>query len=102
MAVFRPGTLILYSICAAALAVSPARAQLSVDVTRATCSDFIAMPADQARLFSAWISGYFSQKVGRVLLDFGKYDASGERLRVWCRVHSDDTIMKAIESGDVK
>ena len=36
-------------------------AQVSIDMARVTCADYLASAADSA-VFSAWMSGWFNQK----------------------------------------
>ena len=31
-----------------------------IDMSKVTCADYLAMPPDKSRTFSAWMSGYFT------------------------------------------
>ena len=44
------------------------------DTTRVTCADYLAMSSTDARLFSAFISGWFNQKIGHVTVDLNEYE----------------------------
>jgi hypothetical protein len=51
-------------IIAVSLSQSSPRAQVMIDMSKVTCADYLAMPSDKSRTFSAWMSGYFNQKLG--------------------------------------
>jgi hypothetical protein len=54
---------------AAAMLPSGAQAQLMIDMNRLTCGQFLAMSPEQARIYSAWMSGFFNQKTGYSWVD---------------------------------
>jgi HdeA/HdeB family protein len=49
---------------AVAISILPSagRAQVTLDMTQMTCANYLAMSPDQARVFSAWMSGWFNQR----------------------------------------
>ena len=49
------------------------RTQVMIDMSKVTCADYLAMPPNQARTFSAWMSGYFNQKLGYAWVDLNAY-----------------------------
>ena len=51
------------------LSLSSLRAQVTIDMSKVTCADYLAMPPDKSRTFSAWMSGYFNQKLGYAWVD---------------------------------
>jgi hypothetical protein len=44
--------------------------QATLDTTQVTCANYLAMSPDQARVFSAWISGWFNQRWGYTTVGF--------------------------------
>jgi hypothetical protein len=82
---------------AGTIASCPAHAQLKIDVSRVTCTEFLAMQPDQARAFSGWMSGYFNQKSGRAVIDFAVYEITLVQLKEWCVSHPENVVMKALE-----
>ena len=54
--------------------ISPSvtHAQVSIDMARVTCADYLALSPDSA-VFSAWMSGWFNQKTGYVFVDLNAY-----------------------------
>ena len=61
-----------------------ANAQVMFDTTRVTCADYLAMSPNDARLFSAFISGWFNQKTGHVTVDLNEYERNVANVRSWC------------------
>src|SRR5215207_1563986 len=61
-----------------------ANAQVMFDTTRVTCADYLAMSPSDARLFSAFISGWFNQKTGHVTVDLNEYARNVANVRSWC------------------
>jgi hypothetical protein len=79
------------------MAPGSGQAQVTVDMTRVTCADYVAMPPGQARTFSAWMSGWFNQKFGYItvgLNDFAKNTAS---VKQWCTTSPRETVMAALD-----
>ena len=57
---------------AVAISILPSagRAQVTLDMTQMTCANYLAMSPDQARVFSAWMSGWFNQRWGYITVGF--------------------------------
>ena len=57
---------------AVAMSILPSagRAQVTLDMTQMTCANYLAMSPDQARVFSAWTSGWFNQRWGYITVGF--------------------------------
>lgn len=85
-----------------AVALVDVQAQLTVDVSRATCAEFLAMSPDQSRIFSAWLIGYFDQKSGQHSLNFPAYASKVARLRQWCAANPGEVVMTGIERANEK
>jgi hypothetical protein len=52
-------------------------------------------PAD-ARLFSAFVSGWFNQKTGRVTVNLDAYAQNIANVRSWCATNPNETVMGGI------
>ena len=48
-------------------------AQVSVDMARVTCAEYLALSVARSAVFSAWMSGWFNQKSGYVFVDLNAY-----------------------------
>jgi len=82
------------------LGMSPsgtAHAQATLDMTKVTCADYLALPADRSDLFSAWMSGWFNQKLGYVSVGLGDFQRNIASVKQYCTTARGDTIMAALE-----
>jgi HdeA/HdeB family len=93
-------------VCFAAVAVmiSPrvAHAQVFIDMSRITCVDYLAMPPERARVFAAWMSGWFNQKTGYVWVDLGAYARNVANVRTWCASNPQELVMTGLERATKK
>ena len=58
---------------AAALVPTVSDAQYMINMSLVTCSQYLALPPDQSRIFSAWMSGWFNQKTGYTYINLQAY-----------------------------
>jgi hypothetical protein len=82
---------------AAVILPSTAQGQLLIDMNRLTCGQFLAMPADQARSYSAWLSGWFNQKTGYAWVDINAYERNFNNVRQWCATSPNETVMAGLK-----
>ena len=71
-------------------------AQVTLDMTQVTCANYLAMPPSQARLFSAWMSGWFNQRFGYVTVGFDDFARNIASVSQWCASNPPATIMAAL------
>ncbi len=74
-----------------------AQAQIKFDTTRVTCADYLAMAPEEARLFSAFISGWFNQKTGHVSVDLNEYERNVASVRSWCATNPKETVFAGLQ-----
>ncbi len=98
----RVGCLAFLMAVIQAVAIVDVQAQLTVDVSRATCAEFVAMQPDQSRIFSAWLMGYFDQKSHKHSLNFPAYASKVASLRQWCAANPSEVVMTGIERANEK
>jgi len=91
------GKLVFALAIATLILPGASHAQATLDMTQVTCANYLAMSPDQARIFSAWMSGWYNQKFGYTTVgidDFGRNVAS---VRQWCAGNQQSTIMAALD-----
>ena len=76
---------------------SAAEAQLIIDMNRLTCAQFLAMSPQQARIYSAWMSGWFNQKTGYAWVDLNAYERNFANVRQWCTTSPGQTVMEGLK-----
>src|SRR5215472_12807426 len=91
-------TLIFLSVVAA----PAAHAQVTVDLSKITCEQFIVMP--KADSVAIWLSGYYHGDKHVTTLDVNKFEEDARNLRTACRLPDNfkKTIMQLIESTTAK
>jgi hypothetical protein len=93
-------------ICAMALAATfvPAttHAQMTLDMSRITCADYLAMPADRSEIFSAWMSGWFNQRFGYVSVGFDDFARNVASVKQWCTMNPQRTVMASLEQSPIQ
>lgn len=81
---------------AAAMFASVAHAQVTVDMTRVTCEQYLGLPLEQSRIFNAWMSGWFNQKNGSVSVDMSLFARNVENVRTWCTSNPKESVMAGL------
>ncbi|MCW2283462.1 hypothetical protein M2323_001124 [Rhodoblastus acidophilus] len=83
---------------ATALALAPTvgSAQVSIDMNRISCGEFVAMPADDGDATAAWISGWFNQKAGYTWIDLKAYHRNMDNIRKFCAANPKEMVMTAV------
>jgi hypothetical protein len=89
-------------VLAGTFCAGSAQAQLMIDMRRITCADYLAMPADDATLTSAWLSGWFNQKMGYTTVDLNAYARNVENVTKWCGSNPKETVMSGLERSTAK
>ena len=78
---------------AGAIWPSVTHAQVSIDMARVTCADYLALSAADSAVFSAWMSGWFNQKTGYVFVDLNAYTRNVANVKAWCALNPTQTVM---------
>ena len=90
--------LILLLICTA----QTAHAQVTVDISKITCEQFIVLP--KADSVAIWLSGYYNGGRHNSVIDVNKFEENARNLRAACRIpdNFNRPIMQIIESTMLK
>ena len=76
-----------------------AKAQVTVDVTKINCDQFVHHKISEPRLIAAWLSGYYNAKRNNRVIDLEVFDDNMSKVKNYC---SDEKnfkvpVMKAVE-----
>lgn len=88
---------VLAAFAAASLFAPAAQAQVMIDTTRITCAEYLALSADDSAIFSAWMSGWFNQKIGYVTVDLEAYARNVASVKQWCSSNPQQTVMAGLQ-----
>ena len=57
----------------ALISISPTQAQMTVDLTKVTCKQFVTYEITDARSLSLWLSGYFNAQRKNTTVDVSAF-----------------------------
>src|SRR5215510_10363840 len=60
------------------------QAQYAINMSLVTCTQYLALPPERSRIFSAWMSGWFNQKTGYTYVNLEAYARNIENVKAWC------------------
>ncbi len=87
-----------------ALMPTSSRAQVTINMSRVTCADYLAMTPEQSDVFGAWVGGYFNQKTGYTWIDLEAQRRNVANLKAWCASYPAEFVMtglaRAAKSAD--
>ena len=75
-----------------------ANAQLTLDITKVTCRQYLTGGLIPTRSMTLWLSGYYHGKRAATTVDIGSIEPNAYKLELYCGGHQDETVMKAIET----
>jgi hypothetical protein len=75
-----------------------ADAQLTLDITKVTCRQFLTGSVVPRKSMILWLSGYYHGKRGATTVDIGSIEPNASKLDDYCGGHQDEMVMKAIEA----
>ena len=89
----------LYAIAAISLLTAcPAHAQLTVDMSKVTCKQFVTYEITDARSLSIWLSGYFNAQQSNMVVDVSKFRDRSNALKEFCLTHQAIGLMDAAKT----
>jgi hypothetical protein len=93
---------LLFCLVLAATMPAAARAQVSIDMSRVTCAQYLALAPAQSAAFSAWMSGWFNQKNGYVFVDLNAYARNVANVKSWCALNPAQTVMAGLQQATTR
>ena len=81
----------------AIVGTSAARAQVTVDVAKITCRQYLTSDAERQEMIAAWMSGYVRASTGQTVFDFQRFANNKRAVRNVCKKNGAVTVMSAIQ-----
>ena len=75
-----------------------AHAQVTVDVAKITCNQLILEKITESQNIALWLSGYYHARQNNTLVDTQQLTANAEKIRQYCILKPDITVMQAVET----
>jgi hypothetical protein len=90
-------------LISAAFAISllpvAANAQVIINMSAFTCSQYLAMSPTMSRDFSAWMSGWFNYQNRSTSVDILVHQKNIAILKSWCQYHPQANVITALQSS---
>ena len=90
-------TLFVISAIALLGASSIAKAQVTIDVSKITCDEFVKYKIAEPKQIAIWLSGYYHGIHGSTILDTQELLQIMNKVEEYCFTHSDTLVMKAVD-----
>jgi acid stress chaperone HdeB len=74
-----------------------AHAQVTVDITKITCRQFLIGNIVPTKYMAIWFSGYYNGKRGATMIEMSAVEPNADKMQLYCGLHQDEMLMKAIE-----
>jgi acid stress chaperone HdeB len=89
----------LVAIIVTAIATSAGQAQVTVDVAKITCGQFLAYSIGDPKDIALWLNGYYTGKRGGgTVIDTQALKAHYDQIRGYCLVNQNTPVMQAVET----
>ena len=75
-----------------------AQAEVTLDVSKLTCEQFLGYKLATSEKIAAWLSGYHNGKRGNTSLGVHGLIANAKKLRSYCTRNSQTLVMDAVET----
>jgi acid stress chaperone HdeB len=79
------------------MAVVPAHAQVTIDVSKITCEQFILFTVANPHDIAVWLSGYYNAKRNNTVIDTQALREHAKEVTDYCELNLKSTVMDAAE-----
>jgi hypothetical protein len=88
---------ILFGLLLALPAAVPASAQVTLDVSKITCEQYLLARVATPEKIAIWLSGYFNGRRSNTVVDVKRLEDAEKRLTENCRANYAKTVLQAAE-----
>src|SRR5258708_12959682 len=81
----------------AALLPATSQAQVTVDVAKITCKQFLLDAVAPTKSVAMWLSGYYHGKHGGTVVDFGALQPEADKVEDYCPLNLDIPLMHPVD-----
>ena len=87
------------SLTVALFTASSVRAQVTIDVSKITCEQFLLWKVTDPQKITLWLSGYYNGKRGNTIIDPKSLEENENKVKEYCRANNlKPTVMQAVEA----
>ena len=77
----------------------PAHAQVTLDMSKVTCWQYVTYKVTNPKYISVWLSGFYHGKRGDTLVDMAQVVENADKLTTFCTKNPDMPLMQAVEAA---
>ena len=93
-----PSTRVVAALVLTLAPCSVARSQVTIDVAKITCDQFVLFKVTDPRNIAIWLSGYYHGKRNDTLVDTQQLAAYADKIKSFCLQKPQATVMQAVET----
>ena len=93
-----PSTRMVAALVFALAPCSAAQSQVTIDVAKITCDQFVLFKVTDPRNIAIWLSGYYHGKRDNTLVDTQQLSAYADKIKSFCLQKPQATVMQAVET----
>ena len=82
----------------AVLLPAASQAQVTVDVAKITCRQFLLDAVAPTKSVAIWLSGYYHGKRNDTVVDVQLLAENADKIKTYCRLKPEATVMQAVET----
>src|SRR4051794_25941954 len=75
-----------------------AQAQVTIDMAKITCEQYLLFQVADPQHIAIWIHGFYSGKRNTTILDVQALKANADKVRDYCRSNIKNTVMQGVET----
>jgi len=87
----------LSGVVLAAFALSAGHAQVSIDVSKITCEQYVLFKVADPQHIAIWLSGYYNGKRNNMVVDVAQLKSNAEKVMRYCEANFKGTVVEAVE-----
>jgi len=80
------------------LLVSGAQAQITIDMSKITCDQFLQHKVGNPRVIAAWLSGFYAGKRNNPVVDQQTLERNVDKVSAFCDSNRKTLLMQAVET----
>lgn len=88
-----------FALTVALYGVPAAQAQVTIDVAKISCQQFLIDKVAPTKSIVLWLSGYYNGQRNNTLVDVGTLEKNADKVEDYCRLNQQVTVMDAVKNA---
>jgi hypothetical protein len=89
---------VAFGLLALITGAQPSQAQVTLDVSKITCEQFILFKVTDPQKIAIWLSGYYHGKRETTVVDTQTFSEFSDKTKDYCRANFTMPVMQAVEN----